>query len=171
MEHLWSPWRMIYIQSPKEINCIFCAVQTQPDNPENLVIARGARVFIILNRYPYTSGHLMVVPNDHMPSLEDLDAATRAEMMEAAQQAMQVLRLVYHPQGFNLGINIGEAAGAGITEHVHLHVVPRWLGDTNFMSSLGQTRVLPESLEETYQRVKSGWDSTFGQIHHPSQAE
>jgi ATP adenylyltransferase len=149
---------MTYIQSPKEINCIFCSVQDQPDNPENLVITRGDQVYVILNRYPYTSGHLMVVPNSHLPSLEDLDAPTRAELMEMAQQSMQVLRSVYHPQGFNLGINIGEAAGAGITEHVHLHVVPRWLGDTNFMSSLGQTRVLPESLEETYQRVKSGWE-------------
>jgi ATP adenylyltransferase len=115
-----------------------------------------------LNRYPYTSGHVMVVPVDHLPTLEKLDPLTRAEMMELATRFIQVLEVVYHPQGINIGINIGEAAGAGITDHVHMHVVPRWLGDTNFMSTLGKTRVLPETLEDTYQRLKAGWEELEG---------
>ena len=112
---------------------------------------------MILNRYPYTSGHLMAVPYEHLPSLDLLDAETRAEMMELTNKAIQVLRKIYTPQGFNIGINIGAAAGAGIAEHVHMHIVPRWGGDTNFMSSLANTRVLPESLEETYTRVRQEW--------------
>jgi ATP adenylyltransferase len=116
---------------------------------------------VILNRYPYTTGHLMIVPFDHQPSLELLDAETRAELMELASQSIRVLQLEYAPQGFNLGINIGEAAGAGILGHVHLHVVPRWKGDTNFMSTLGDTRVLPEALEDTWRRIKIAWDRLF----------
>jgi ATP adenylyltransferase len=157
MNYLWSPWRMDYIQSPKNQTCVFCDVQGQPDTPENLVIFRGKLVFVILNRYPYTSGHLMLVPYEHVSTLAGLDPVTRAEMMELAEQATRVLQRVYNPQGFNIGMNVGEAAGAGIAEHIHLHIVPRWLGDTNFMSSLSQTRVLPEVLEDTYQRVLKGW--------------
>jgi ATP adenylyltransferase len=112
---------------------------------------------VILNRYPYTSGHLMVVPFDHKANFEELDSQTRAEMMELATQCMAVLRQLYNPQAFNMGANIGEAAGAGVKEHVHLHIVPRWAGDTNFMSAVGETRVLPESLESTYERVKKGF--------------
>lgn len=158
MNHLWSPWRMSYIQSLKEENCAFCHEQAREDGADNLILFRGRLVFVILNRYPYTSGHLMTVPYAHFSTLNELDAETRAEMMELANQAMQVLQKVYRPQGFNVGINIGEAAGAGITEHVHLHVVPRWAGDTSFMSSLSQTRVLPETLEDTYRRVKEVWE-------------
>jgi ATP adenylyltransferase len=150
---------MAYIQTPKnEASCVFCDAQAQPGNPENLVVFRGHRAFVILNRYPYTSGHVMVVPYEHQPSLEDLRAQTRAEIMELATLFLQILREEYHPQGFNLGINIGEAAGAGITDHVHLHLVPRWLGDTNFMSTLGHTRVLPETLEDTYWRIRRRWE-------------
>jgi ATP adenylyltransferase len=149
---------MEYIQnSNKETGCIFCERPSQPDGEGNLIVARGARAYVILNRYPYTSGHLMVVPFDHQPSLELLDPETRAEMMELASRAILVLQGEYHPEGFNLGINIGEVAGAGIAEHVHLHVVPRWAGDTNFMSSLGGTRVLPEALGDTYRRVRGRW--------------
>ena len=128
-----------------------------PDSPENLVVFRGQQAFVILNRFPYTSGHLMVVPKRHTPSLEGLDPGIRAEMMELTTQGMQVLGAVYRPQGYNLGMNIGEPAGAGITDHVHLHLVPRWTGDTNFMSTLGETRVLPETLEETYRRIREAW--------------
>lgn len=150
---------MTYIQSDKrEAICPFCYELSHPDSPENLIIFRGLHAFLILNRYPYTSGHLMVVPFDHLPSLEDLSTQSRAEIMEIATRAIQVLQNVYHPQGFNLGINLGEAAGAGISGHVHMHIVPRWGGDTNFMSTVGSTRVLPESLEETYRRVKAQWD-------------
>ena len=151
---------MTYIQSNKsDPDCAFCIEPTRPDGPENLIVFRGQRAFVIVNRYPYTSGHLMVVPYEHQPTLEMLDSETRAEIMELATLTIQVLRQVYGPQGFNMGINIGEAAGAGIAEHIHLHVVPRWGGDTNFMSSLGQTRVLPELLEETYRRVREAWDA------------
>jgi ATP adenylyltransferase len=159
LNYLWSPWRMAYIQSEKENECVFCTELKRPDGYENLIIYRGPQAFVILNRYPYTSGHLMVVPYEHLPSLDLLDAKTRANMMELTNKAIQVLRKIYTPQGFNIGINIGEAAGAGITEHVHMHIVPRWGGDTNFMSSLANTRVLPESLEETYSRVRQEWFS------------
>ncbi len=138
--------------------CIFCeAHQKMPDDQENLIVHRGQRAFVILNRYPYTSGHLMVVPYEHRPSLEDIDAETRGEMMELVTKCILVLRNAYHPQGFNVGANIGDAAGAGIPKHFHLHVVPRWSGDTNFMSALGVTRVIPESLSVTYLRICSSW--------------
>ena len=160
MNYLWSPWRMEYISTPKsEDGCIFCNGLKQADGPENLIVHRGAKAFVMLNRFPYTSGHLMVVPYDHQPSLELLDASTRTDIMDLSAKVIMVLNVLYAPQGFNLGMNIGSAAGAGISEHVHLHVVPRWVGDTNFMSSVSQTRVLPELLEETYRRVKEAWDS------------
>jgi ATP adenylyltransferase len=151
---------MEYIQQPKDNGeeCVFCSALKQPDGEENLVISRALRSFVIINRFPYTSGHLMVVPYDHQPAISRLDAATRAEMMELTSQATLVLAEVYSPQGFNLGLNIGEVAGAGIAEHVHMHIVPRWGGDTNFMSALADTRVLPESLSGTYQRVKEMWE-------------
>lgn len=155
MDYIFSPWRMEYIKNPrKEKDCVFCILHERPDGPENLIVFRGQRAFMILNRYPYTSGHIMTVPFIHQSTLEDLDPETRAEMLELATVGMQVLRRIYKPQGFNLGVNIGEAAGAGITEHVHLHVVPRWMGDTNFITSLGKARVLPESLEDTYRKVR-----------------
>lgn len=150
---------MKYIQSDKNKDvCIFCQALSQADGPENLVVYRGEHAFIILNRFPYTSGHIMVVPYQHRPSLEDLDSDTRGEMMELASRSLLALREVYRPQGFNVGVNIGEAAGAGVTDHVHMHVVPRWGGDTNFMSSVGGARVLPESLEETHERIRLAWE-------------
>ena len=151
---------MEYISSPKsEDGCIFCNGLNQADGPENLIIYRGSKAFVMLNRFPYTSGHLMIVPYEHQPSLELIDSSTRADLMDLSARAIQVLQTLYTPQGFNLGMNIGSAAGAGISEHVHLHVVPRWVGDTNFMSSVSQTRVLPELLEETYRRIKEAWDA------------
>lgn len=151
---------MAYIEnSGKEDGCVFCNVQKTEDGPENLIILRGKLAFVILNRYPYTSGHLMVVPFQHKPNLEQLDPATRAEMMELTSRATTVLRKIYNTKSFNVGVNIGEAAGAGVKEHVHIHIVPRWVGDTNFMSSLAGTRVLPETLEDTWQRVRKGFQS------------
>jgi ATP adenylyltransferase len=148
---------MEYIQNSKEEGCVFCSAQEKEDSAENLIAFRGRRAYVILNRYPYTSGHLMVVPFDHLPNLEALDALTRAEMMELTTRCMTVLRKIYHPEAFNMGANIGEAAGAGVKQHVHIHIVPRWAGDTNFMSTVGGTRVLPEALERTYERVKNGF--------------
>jgi ATP adenylyltransferase len=151
---------MEYIKSDKHTeDCVFCVELSRPDGPDNLIVYRGRRAFVILNRYPYTSGHLMIVPFDHYASLEELDAETRSEIMELTAHSMVVLRQVYRPGGFNIGVNIGAAAGAGVLDHVHLHVVPRWNGDTNFMSSLADTRVIPEVLEETYRRVCQAWAS------------
>jgi len=150
---------MAYIENHnRDERCVFCIAPTIADWQEHLIVYRGQYSYIILNRYPYTSGHLMIVPYNHDPSLEVLPPQARAELMELASQAIEVLRAAYHPEGFNLGINIGASAGAGIADHVHLHVVPRWAGDTNFMSSLGHTRVLPESLEDTYRRIKDEWE-------------
>ena len=158
MDYLWSPWRMEYILAPKtDDSCIFCNGLKQPDGMDNLIIFRGPKAFVMLNRYPYTSGHLMVVPYEHQASLEFLETGSRTDIMDLSARALQVLEELYKPQGFNLGMNIGGAAGAGILDHVHLHVVPRWVGDTNFMSSISQTRVLPELLEETYRRVRNAW--------------
>jgi ATP adenylyltransferase len=149
---------MEYIEnSNKEEGCIFCNAQEKEDSAENLIALRGERAYVILNRFPYTSGHLMVVPFEHKANFEELDSPTRAEMMELTSQCMSVLRRIYAPEAFNMGANIGEPAGAGVKEHVHIHIVPRWTGDTNFMSTVGETRVLPESLESTYQRVRNGF--------------
>ena len=142
----------------KEEGCVFCNAQSKSDSAENLIVHRGEHAYVILNRFPYTSGHLMVIPFVHKPNLEELDAATRAEMMELTSRCTTVLKNIYRPQGFNVGVNIGEAAGAGVLGHVHIHIVPRWNGDTNFMSSVGGTRVLPEALEDTWKRVRKGFD-------------
>ncbi|GAB4581972.1 MAG: HIT domain-containing protein [Anaerolineales bacterium] len=160
MNHLFSPWRMTYIQNnkPKD-GCVFCHALTEADSAENLIVFRGERAFVILNRFPYTSGHVMVLPYDHQPTLEVLPPETRAEMIELTTQATRILTDIYHPQGFNVGINLGEAAGAGIEAHLHIHIVPRWVGDVNFMTAVGQTRVLPEALEETWRRVQEAWAS------------
>jgi ATP adenylyltransferase len=149
---------MQYIRGEKRNDCVFCAELGLPDGPENLIVYRGPLTFVILNRFPYTCGHLMVVPYVHQASLEDLDVNTRSEIMENAVHAIEVLKREYKPQGFNLGFNIGEVAGAGVLDHVHFHVVPRWGGDTNFMTAVGDTRVLPELLEETFLRIKNNWD-------------
>jgi ATP adenylyltransferase len=152
---------MTYIERTKPEACIFCMAAAQPNGPENLIVMRGRFAFVILNRFPYTSGHLMVVPFEHRATLAGLTPEIRAEMMELTTKATDVLGTIYRPQGFNLGINMGEVAGAGIVDHIHLHVVPRWGGDTNFMSTLGETRVLPETLDTTYTRVREAWES-FG---------
>lgn len=160
MKRLWASWRMKYItKATKETGCIFCNALARSDNEENLIVVRGERAFVILNKFPYTSGHLMVAPLAHSPSLEELDPATRAEMMELSTRSMTILRKVYKPQAFNLGANIGEAAGAGVPGHVHMHIVPRWNGDTNFMSAVGGVRVLPEDLVDTYRRVTQAWNN------------
>ncbi len=151
---------MPYIERDREgSSCLFCAQLALPDGPENLILHRGEFAFVILNRYPYNNGHMMVVPNAHRASLEDLDQAVRAELISLASQALRVLRQAYQADSFNLGVNIGEAAGAGILDHVHIHVLPRWPGDTSFMATTSQTRVIPESLEETYRRLRPAWEA------------
>jgi ATP adenylyltransferase len=150
---------MEYIENhDKEEGCVFCNALSKTDSAENLIAFRGASAFVILNRYPYTSGHLMVIPFEHQATLEELDSATRAEMMELTTRCTTILKKIYNPQGFNIGVNMGEAAGAGVLGHVHIHIVPRWKGDTNFMSTVGETRVLPEELESTYNRVKNEFE-------------
>jgi ATP adenylyltransferase len=150
---------MDYINQPKENCCAFCRSLEFLDGPENLVLWRGKLAFVILNRYPYTSGHVMVVPYQHACQLTEIDSAARTEIMELAAFMTRVIQVSYKPQGFNVGFNIGEAAGAGIAGHIHMHIVPRWNGDTNFMSSVGLTRILPEGLEDTYQRLKAAWQA------------
>jgi ATP adenylyltransferase len=158
MKHLWSPWRMEYIEGHSgDAGCLFCSCLASPDGPENLILHRTAHAFVMLNRFPYTNGHAMVVPIAHQPSLELLDDATHLELMRLASKVIRVLRRTYGATAFNLGANIGRAAGAGIEEHVHLHVLPRWAGDTNFMATTAETRVIPESLETTYQRMCLAW--------------
>jgi ATP adenylyltransferase len=158
MKQIWSPWRMDYIMHHEHNqDCVFCKALQQSDGPENLILSRGKNAFVILNRYPYTSGHLMVVPFCHIALPELMDAATRIEVMDLLILSQQVLREVYHPEGFNLGANIGAAAGAGIAAHLHFHMVPRWAGDSNFMSTLANTRILPEKLEDTYRRLLEAW--------------
>lgn len=150
---------MKYIETNnKETGCVFCNAQAQADSAENLIAFRGEKAYVILNRFPYTSGHLMVIPFTHVPNLEGLDAETRAEMMELTSRCTTVLREVYRTHSFNVGINMGEAAGAGVLGHVHIHIVPRWAGDTNFMSAVGETRVLPEALEDTYRRLHKAFN-------------
>jgi ATP adenylyltransferase len=160
MKRMSTPWRKKYIEGHvKEDGCVFCnALAKKHDSHKNLIIHRGQRAFVIVNLFPYTNGHLMVAPMDHQPSLPLLDVETRAEMMELTTQAIEILQKIYNPHAFNVGANIGKAAGAGVPDHVHMHIVPRWTGDSNFMSILGETRVLPETIEETYNRIKKGWE-------------
>lgn len=158
MKHIWAPWRMTYIKGDvKEDGCLFCNRLAQDDGAENLILHRSQNAFVILNRYPYTNGHMMVVPFVHEPTIEHLEEQTLKEMMTLTNLAISALRKIYHAQSFNIGINIGEVAGAGVVEHVHIHVVPRWSGDTNFMSITAETRVIPEALEETYEKLRSAW--------------
>ncbi|HKV38577.1 MAG TPA: HIT domain-containing protein [Blastocatellia bacterium] len=161
MDHLWSPWRYKYIAAAGENQpgCVFCKACDDGDDRKALIVHRGERVFVILNLFPYTSGHLMVVPYEHTGSFVSLAEDVTTEMMKAAKQAEIALEAEYRPDGFNIGMNLGRAAGAGVAEHVHLHVVPRWVGDANFVSIVGESRVLPEALEVTYEKLKQHFPS------------
>jgi len=156
MDYLWTPWRYRYMAEAagQQTGCIFCAALEKKDDAETLIVFRGKKNFILLNRYPYTSGHMMIVPYAHIPDLKDCDAETLAEMMLLAQRAEGALAAAYKPDGLNLGMNLGRAAGAGVIGHVHLHVLPRWIGDANFMSVVGETRVEPEDLRTTYEKLR-----------------
>jgi ATP adenylyltransferase len=158
MDFVWSPWRYHYIRANADgkyapEGCVFCRAPEAPDPASALVVARGERTYIILNLFPYTSGHLMVVPYAHVSSLADVDDETAAEMMTATKRAQRALDAVYRPDGYNVGLNLGKAAGAGIDQHLHMHVVPRWVGDANFISVVGETRVIPEDLNTTYDKL------------------
>ena len=156
-ERLWAPWRLEYIKGPKPDECIFCAAAGSDDDAASYVVHRGERCFVMLNAYPYTNGHLMIAPYEHVGSIEDLPAETAAQIMALAQEALGVLREAYAPDGFNLGINQGKVAGAGFDDHVHLHVVPRWEADSNFMAVTGNARVLPQALEDTLTELREHW--------------
>jgi ATP adenylyltransferase len=154
MDYLWTPWRYKYIaDASKDDRCVFCDAVSANDDRGTLIVFRGNRNFIILNRFPYTSGHLMVVPFEHVADLSNADSATLAEMMQLAQRAKTALENTYHPQGYNLGMNLGRAAGAGVTGHLHLHVLPRFAGDANFMTVVAETRLEPEELSTTYEKL------------------
>jgi ATP adenylyltransferase len=155
MKHLWSPWRLEYLTAPEAEGCVFCHAKECDDDRESLVLLRGERAYVILNRFPYNNGHFMVVPYAHVPSLEDLDAATLTEMMLLLNRGLAALRQLMQPDGFNVGANLGRAAGAGIEEHVHIHAVPRWTGDTNFMPVVGAMRVVPQTWLQTYDELKA----------------
>jgi ATP adenylyltransferase len=158
MKHIWSPWRMKYIRDHNQPKgCIFCEGVKMEDGEENLIVARREHCFVMLNRYPYTSGHVMVVPYAHVGSLDKLDVEVLSDVMETIKQSITVIDAVYEPEGYNIGANLGDIAGAGITDHVHFHVVPRWGGDTNFMTATADVRVLPEDLGETHRRLKEAW--------------
>jgi ATP adenylyltransferase len=160
MDYLWTPWRYRYIaDASKDDRCIFCDALGADDDRNTLIVLRGARNFIILNRYPYTSGHVMVVPYEHVADLSAVDPATLSEMMTLTQRVQSALARTYHPEGYNLGMNLGRAAGAGVTGHLHLHLLPRWGGDANFMTVVGETRVEPEDLGTTYVRLQKALGS------------
>lgn len=159
MKRLWSPWRLEYLKGPKAEGCIFCQAAAGDDDRETLVLLRGERVFLILNRYPYTNGHFMAVPYAHVPSLEALDADTLTEMMLLINRGLAALRAAMDCEGFNVGANLGPAAGAGIADHVHMHAVPRWIGDTNYMPVIGDTRVIPQTWLQTYDELKAALEA------------
>ena len=157
MDHLWSPWRYRYVStaSPAESACIFCIKAAENKDDANYVVLRAEYNFLLLNLYPYTSGHLLIAPYQHVPTLEEASSQARTEMMELTARAEKALRTLYKPGGINIGMNLGECAGAGVAGHIHMHVLPRWVGDASFMSTIGETRVLPEELETTYRRLKA----------------
>jgi ATP adenylyltransferase len=157
MDYLWTPWRYQYMAEARhgqQPDCIFCDAVARKDDDNTLIAYRGAKIFVILNRYPYTSGHVMIVPYAHVAELNLCDANALAEMMTLAQRVEKAFQSNYKPDGMNLGMNLGRAAGAGVVGHLHLHVLPRWFGDSNFMTVTGETRVQPEELSVTYQRLR-----------------
>lgn len=155
-KHIWAPWRAEYILGEREEGCIFCNRFRQKADKRNLIIYRGQRVFIILNKFPYNSGHCMVVPNRHISSLDDLTKAESAEFMDTVRLAVRAARMAFNPDSFNVGMNMGHGSGAGIPEHIHMHVVPRWQEDTNFMPVIGDTEVVSFPLDLIYRRLRKG---------------
>ena len=160
-EQLWAPWRLEYVTAAAgdSNECIFCAMQAAGDDDASLIVHRGATCFVVLNLFPYSNGHLMVAPYRHGSAFDDLDAAETLEVQRLAVEAVEALRAVFAPEGFNVGWNVGRVAGAGIVDHGHVHVVPRWNGDTNFMPVLADVKVIPEHLLETRRKLAAAWPS------------
>ncbi len=170
MEPLWVPWRMEYIHRDKtagggsgEGGCVFCGVLKEEDGPGNLVLHRSELAYVVLNKYPYSNGHLMVVPNRHVREFEALGGEEGAALFRLVQECISILRRTHGAQGFNAGMNLGKLAGAGIDPHLHFHVVPRWEGDHNFMSVLGEVRVIPEHIESTYENLRRAFAESLGE--------
>jgi ATP adenylyltransferase len=165
MEDLWAPWRMAYIapENPQAQECIFCVQPAPGSDEEHYILYRGERCFMMLNRYPYNSGHLMIAPYQHVGNIEQIDGSTLSELMSQAQLALRAMRLAMQPDGFNMGINQGKVAGAGFPDHAHMHVVPRWNGDTNFMPVLADVKVMPELLDTTYRKLKQALETILTQ--------
>jgi len=163
MDYLWTPWRYRYIaQAGKDQGCVFCDAPAAGDDAGYHILLRGKKNYIILNRFPYTTGHAMIVPYAHIAELGDCDAETLAEMMHLAQRFQAALATVYHPDGYNLGMNLGRSAGAGVLGHLHLHVLPRWNGDANFMTVVSETRLEPEDLDTSYQKLRQALGAPAG---------
>jgi ATP adenylyltransferase len=156
MDYLWTPWRYAYISNAdKATGCIFCDAPKAQDDQESRIVYRGRHCYVILNTFPYTNGHVMIVPYVHLDALQKLPAESATEMIALTQRMESVLRDLYHPDGLNLGMNIGKAAGAGVAGHIHMHILPRWVADANFMSVVGETRVLPETLDVTWEKIRA----------------
>jgi ATP adenylyltransferase len=154
MDYLWTPWRYAYVTAEKSSGCIFCDLPKAGDDEKVRIVHRGRECYVVLNTFPYTPGHVMIVPFAHLDELQKLPVAAAHEMMDLSQKMESVLRKLYTPDGINLGMNVGKAAGAGVAGHIHMHALPRWVADSNFVSVVGETRILPESLEMTYGRIR-----------------
>lgn len=154
MKRIWAPWRMEYILNSRQEGCFLCDICQDDRNRQNLVLKRGELTFLLLNKYPYNNGHLMIAPYRHVDRLESMNEREMGAMMQMASSACKALRKSLHPDGFNVGLNIGTAAGAGLKDHIHLHIVPRWEGDTNFMPVLGEVKIIPQPLDELWQQLK-----------------
>ena len=164
MDYLWTPWRYAYITAAtQDQGCVFCDKKLDQDDRRSWIVYRGQYCYVCLNAFPYTSGHVMVIPYDHLDQLQNLPANAAGEMMDLCQRAESVLRKLYRPDGMNLGMNLGAAAGAGVAGHIHMHVLPRWVADANFMTVVGETRILPETLDVTWNRVRDAFRSSTGE--------
>lgn len=162
MKQLWSPWRINYIRGERPTDCVLCDAPRLKDSPDTLVLFRGQHSYVMMNRYPYTNGHLMVIPYAHAAMLTDVPSDAQVEMLQEINMSIEVLQEVMNPQGFNVGLNLGASAGAGIRDHIHFHVVPRWVGDTNFMAVVGETNVIVEGLMECFAQLKPAFDCRCG---------
>ena len=167
MDTMWAPWRSRYVthvackdEGNDDCECVFCSALKAENDLERFIIHRGESAFVILNLYPYNNGHMLVIPNQHISTLDELDKTTQHELMDLVVKAQHVLFKAYNPQGINVGLNMGSAAGAGIDQHLHFHVLPRWSADSNFMTTVGRTRVIPEALEESWQKIRDQWNKS-----------